>query len=106
MASYKDYKSISAAKKAGSIYYTNKAGKKMLAVTKEQLDAYVDKVAKQITRLAPLTIQSCKMELMSPDDDAELAYKQCYESEDYEEGVRAFLVKGKPSERIPKFQGR
>jgi enoyl-CoA hydratase/carnithine racemase len=77
-----------------------------VVVPKEQLDAYVDKVAKQITRLAPLTIQSCKMELMSPDDDAELAYKQCYESEDYEEGVRAFLVKGKPSERIPKFQGR
>jgi len=77
-----------------------------VVVPKEQLDAYVDKVAKQITRLAPLTIQSCKMELMSPDDDAELAYKQCYESEDYEEGVRAFLVKGKPSERIPKFQER
>ena len=38
MASYKDYKSISAAKKAGSIYYTNKAGKKMLAVTKEDLE--------------------------------------------------------------------
>ena len=43
MASYKDYKSISAAKKAGSIYYTNKAGKKMLAVTKEQLDAWKKK---------------------------------------------------------------
>jgi hypothetical protein len=38
MASYKDYKSISAAKKAGSIYYMNKQGKKMLAVTKEDLD--------------------------------------------------------------------
>ena len=43
MASYKDYKSISAAQKAGSIYYTNKAGKKMLAVTKEQLDAWKKK---------------------------------------------------------------
>jgi hypothetical protein len=40
MASYKDYKSISAAKKAGSIYYMNKQGKKMLAVTKEDLDAW------------------------------------------------------------------
>jgi len=43
MASYKDYKSISAAKKAGSIYYTNKAGKKMLAVTKEDLNAWKKK---------------------------------------------------------------
>jgi len=43
MASYKDYKSISAAKKAGSIYYMNKQGKKMLAVTKEDLDAWKKK---------------------------------------------------------------
>ena len=43
MASYKDYKSISAAKKAGSIHYTNKAGKKMLAVTKEDLDSWKKK---------------------------------------------------------------
>jgi len=43
MASYKNYKSISAAKKAGSMYYTNKQGKKMLAVTKEQLDAWKEK---------------------------------------------------------------
>ena len=43
MASYKDYKSISAAKKAGSIYYMNKQGKKMLAVTKEDLDSWKKK---------------------------------------------------------------
>jgi len=43
MASYKDYKSISAAQKAGSLYYMNKQGKKMLAVTKEQLDAWKKK---------------------------------------------------------------
>lgn len=43
MASYKDYKSISAAKKAGSMYYMNKQGKKMLAVTKEQLDSWKKK---------------------------------------------------------------
>ena len=40
MASYKDYKSIAAAKRAGSIYYTDKNGKKALAVTKETLDAW------------------------------------------------------------------
>jgi len=43
MASYKDYKSISAAKKAGSMYYTDKNGKKALAVTKETLDAWKKK---------------------------------------------------------------
>mgnify|MGYP001058564433 CR=1 FL=1 len=43
MASYKDYKSISAAKKAGSMYYTGKDGKKKLAVTKEQLDTWKTK---------------------------------------------------------------
>ena len=43
MASYKDYKSISAAKKAGSMYYTDKNGKKALAVTKEQLDSWKKK---------------------------------------------------------------
>lgn len=43
MASYKDYKSISAAKKAGSMYYMGKDGKKKLAVTKEQLDAWKKK---------------------------------------------------------------
>ena len=43
MASYKDYKSISAAKKAGSMYYMGKDGTKKLAVTKEQLDAWKKK---------------------------------------------------------------
>jgi hypothetical protein len=43
MASYKDYKNISAAKKAGSMYYTDKNGKKALAVTKEQLDSWKKK---------------------------------------------------------------
>jgi len=40
MASYKDYKSVSAAQKAGSMYFMGKDGKKKLAVTKEQLDAW------------------------------------------------------------------
>jgi hypothetical protein len=40
MASYKDYKSVSAAQKAGSLYFVGKDGKKKLAVTKEQLDAW------------------------------------------------------------------
>jgi len=40
MASYKDYKSVAAAKKAGSMYFMGKDGKKKLAVTKEDLDAW------------------------------------------------------------------
>ena len=36
----KEYKTIAAAQKAGSMYYTGKDGKKKLAVTKEQLDAW------------------------------------------------------------------
>jgi len=40
MASYKDYKTVSAAQKAGSLYFVGKDGKKKLAVTKEQLDAW------------------------------------------------------------------
>ena len=43
MASYKDYKSVSAAKKAGSMYFVGKDGKKKLAVTKEQLDSWKTK---------------------------------------------------------------
>jgi len=43
MASYKDYKTVSAAQKAGSMYFTGKDGKKKLAVTKEQLDAWKKK---------------------------------------------------------------
>jgi len=40
MASYKGYKSVSSAKKAGAMYFMGKEGKKKLAVTKEQLDAW------------------------------------------------------------------
>lgn len=43
MASYKDYKSVAAAKKAGSMYFMGKDGKKKLAVTKEELDAWKKK---------------------------------------------------------------
>jgi len=43
MASYKDYKTVAAAQKAGSMYFMGKDGKKKLAVTKEQLDAWKKK---------------------------------------------------------------
>ena len=40
---YKKYKSVAAAQKAGSMYFVGKDGKKKLAVTKEQLDAWKKK---------------------------------------------------------------
>ena len=43
MASYKDYKSVSAAKKAGSLYFMGKDGKKKLAVTAETLKTWKKK---------------------------------------------------------------
>jgi len=43
MASYKDYKTVAAAQKAGSMYFMGKDGKKKLAVTKEQLNAWKKK---------------------------------------------------------------
>ena len=69
-------------------------------VPKDELDDYVTQVATQIAQLAPLTIASCKMELQKSDMAAEQAYKECYESKDYEEGVHSFLEK-----RCPKFMG-
>ena len=43
MASYKDYKTVAAAKKAGSLYFMGKDGKKKLAVTAETLNAWKKK---------------------------------------------------------------
>ena len=44
-AKAKKYKSISAAKKAGALYYTNKAGKVMAAVFAEDLKKPISKLA-------------------------------------------------------------
>jgi len=70
-------------------------------VPKDKLDDYVDKVATNISNLAPLTIQSCKMELKSSDSESENATNKCYESYDYSEGVASFLEK-----RKAQFEGR
>ena len=43
MASYKDYKTVAAAKKAGSLYFMGKDGKKKLAVTAETLKTWKKK---------------------------------------------------------------
>jgi len=52
-AKAKNYKSISAAKSAGALYYTNKAGKTMAAVYAEDLKSSPAKAKPKTSRLAP-----------------------------------------------------
>lgn len=75
-------------------------------VEKAALDPHVEDLATRIARLAPLTHRSTKLSVDairndSLQNDAEDSRRACYASDDFREGVQAFLDK-----RHATFEGR
>ena len=75
-------------------------------VPKSELDEHVAKLATQISRLAPMTHRATKQSIDAIEDESLAAFatklrRDCYASNDFREGVQAFLDK-----RHATFEGR
>lgn len=78
-------------------------------VAKPELEARTRELAGRIAENAPLTLRAAKRVIedygRDPDqrdpDAVHAAIRDCFVSEDYQEGIRAFLAK-----RTPRFEGR